>query len=100
MRPGHFDHRINNGTGIGSIDRIAEQLVLSSYCKRTDRVFTQIVCKAAGAGEQFGGLLGYDSYEGDYFGIDCMDAWSEDEAKKKLKQLTKDDGSFASCKGN
>lgn len=46
---------------------------------------------AAGAGEQFGGLLGYDSYEGDYFGIDCMDAWSEDEAKKKLKQLTKDE---------
>ena len=35
----------------------------------------------AGAGDQFGGLLGYDSYEGDYFGINCMDAWAEDEAK-------------------
>lgn len=45
----------------------------------------------AGAGDQFGGLLGYDSYEGDYFGINCMDAWAEDEAKKKLKQLTKDE---------
>lgn len=45
---------------------------------------------AAGAGDQFGGLLGYDSFEGDYFGINCMDAWAEDEAKKKLKQLTKD----------
>ena len=43
------------------------------------------------AGDQFGGLLGYDSYEGDYFGINCMDAWAEDEAKKKLKQLTKDE---------
>ena len=46
---------------------------------------------AAGAGNQFGGLLGYDSFEGDYFGINCMDAWAEDEAKKKLKQLTKDE---------
>ena len=46
---------------------------------------------AAGAGDQFGGLLGYDSFEGDYFGINCMDAWAEDEAKKKLKQMTKDE---------
>ena len=47
MRPGHLDHRINNGAGIGSIDRIAEQPVFSSYRKRADRIFTQIVCKAA-----------------------------------------------------
>lgn len=46
---------------------------------------------AAGAGDSFGGLLGYDSYEQDYFGISCSDAWVEDEAKKKLKQMTKDD---------
>lgn len=45
---------------------------------------------AAGAGELYGGLLGYDSYEQDYFGINCTDAWAEDEAKKKLKQMTKD----------
>ena len=42
---------------------------------------------AAGAGE----YLGWDSYEHDYFGIDGTDAWAEDEAKKKLKQMTKDD---------
>ena len=54
MRPGHLDHRINNGAGIGSIDRIAEQPVLSSHCKRTDRVFTQIVCKAAASVFQIG----------------------------------------------
>lgn len=46
---------------------------------------------AAGAGESCGGLLGYDAYEGDYFGIDCTDSWAEDEAKKKLKSMTKDD---------
>ena len=45
----------------------------------------------AGAGDSFGGLLGYDSFEGDYFGIDGMDLYAEDEAKKKLKQMTKDE---------
>lgn len=46
---------------------------------------------AAGAGESFGGLLGWDSFEGDYFGIDGTDAWAEDEAKKKMKAITKDE---------
>lgn len=44
-----------------------------------------------GAGDYFGGLLGWDNYEGDYFGIDCINSFAEDEAKKKLKQMTKDD---------
>lgn len=46
---------------------------------------------AAGAGESYGGILGYDSYEGDYFGLNCTDAWAEDEAKKTLKRMTKDE---------
>lgn len=47
---------------------------------------------AVGAGETYGGLLGYDEYEHDYFGIGCgCDSWAEDEAKKKLKQMTKDE---------
>lgn len=46
---------------------------------------------AAGAGESFGGILGYDSYEQDYYGIDCMDSFAEDESKKALKRMTKDD---------
>jgi hypothetical protein len=46
---------------------------------------------AVGAGESFGGLLGWDEYEQDYFGIGCSDAFMEDEAKRKLKQMTKDD---------
>lgn len=46
---------------------------------------------SAGAGESYGGLLGFDEYEGDYFGIGCSDSWAEDETKKKLKQMTKDE---------
>lgn len=46
---------------------------------------------AAGAGESYGGLLGWDSFEGDYFDISCSDIYAEDEAKKKLKTMTKDD---------
>ena len=46
---------------------------------------------AVGAGGYYDGLLGWDTYEGDYFGIGGMDSFAEDEAKKKLKQLTKDD---------
>lgn len=45
---------------------------------------------AAGAGEDYGGLLGYDSYEQDYFGLSCTEAFAEDESKRALKQLTKD----------
>ena len=46
---------------------------------------------AAGAGDTYGGLLGYDTYEGDYFGLSFEESFAEDEAKKKLKQMTKDD---------
>lgn len=51
-----------------------------------DRFFVAI-----GAGDDYGGLLGYDSYEQDYFGLQCTDAFVEDESKKSLKRLTKDD---------
>lgn len=44
-----------------------------------------------GAGSGWGGLLGWDSFEQDYFGIDCGECFAEDEAKKKLKKMTKDD---------
>ncbi len=46
---------------------------------------------AIGAGEDFGRLLGYDAYEGDYFGLSCTEAFAEDESKKVLKRLTKDE---------
>lgn len=46
---------------------------------------------AIGAGDFGGGLLGWDSYENDYMGISCTSSFAEDEAKKKLKQMTKDE---------
>lgn len=46
---------------------------------------------AAGAGSEYGGLLGYDEYEQDYYGLDCTDSFAEDEAKKKLMKMTKDE---------
>lgn len=45
---------------------------------------------ASGSGIFEGGLLGWDQYEGDYLGISCTDSFAEDEARKKLKQMTKD----------
>lgn len=51
-----------------------------------DRFFVAI-----GADEDYGGLLGYDSYEQDYFGLSCSEAFAEDESKKILKRLTKDE---------
>ena len=50
-----------------------------------------ILFVAAGAGEHEGGIYGWDEYEGDYLGISCTDNFAEDEAKKKLKRMTKDD---------
>ena len=44
---------------------------------------------AAGAGN----LLGWDSYEGDYFGIGCDDFLAEEESMLKLKKMTKEERS-------
>ena len=46
---------------------------------------------AVGASESFGGLLGYDSYEQDYYGLSCEGVWAEDESRKALKRMTKDE---------
>ena len=46
---------------------------------------------STGAGETYGGLLGFDAWEQDYFGLGCTESFAEDEAKKKLKQMTKDE---------
>lgn len=45
---------------------------------------------AAGAGEFGSGYLGWDSYEQDYYGLDCTDDFIKGEGAQKLKQLTKD----------
>lgn len=46
----------------------------------------------SGIGEQRGEcLMGYDEFEGDYFGIEnWMRGWAEKESVKRLKRLTKD----------
>lgn len=45
---------------------------------------------AEGGGDEYGGLLGLDEYEGDYYGISAFESYAEDEAKEKLKRMTKD----------
>ena len=51
---------------------------------------------AAGASD-YEEILGWDYYEHDYFGIDCSDIFAEDEAKKQLKRMTKDN-LIAACR--
>ncbi len=78
------------------------KIAFADLCAECDQMMTDleeewvpecfdIFFVAVGAGASFGGLLGYDSYEQDYFGISCSDAWAEDEAKTKLKKMTKDE---------
>lgn len=44
---------------------------------------------AAGA-DYFGGYLGFDSYEGDYYGLNPYEyKWAEDEAEKRICRMTK-----------
>lgn len=44
---------------------------------------------AIGASEYGGGLLGWDSYEQDYFGIEISDSVAEQESRKRLERLKK-----------
>ena len=51
--------------------------------------YFDIFFPAAGA-SYAGGFLGFDTYEGDYYGITPYEyAWAEDEAAKKILTLTK-----------
>ena len=44
---------------------------------------------AIGAGAAGGGLLGWDSYEQDYFGIGISEDYAEKESRKRMERLTK-----------
>ncbi len=46
---------------------------------------------AVGAGNYGGGYLGWDTFEHDYYGIDCPEEWCVSEAAKKIKRLSKDE---------
>lgn len=78
------------------------KMAFGDLCAECDKMFEDlheewvpeyfdIFFVAIGAGNLDGGLLGWDSYENDYMGISCTSSFAEDEAKKKLKFLTKDD---------
>ena len=49
-----------------------------------------ILFVAAGAEDFANGYVGWDTYEQDYFGIDCTKEFVKSEGAKKLKALTKD----------
>lgn len=78
------------------------KVAFADLCAECDRMYEDlqeewipecfdIFFVAAGTGDAGGGLLGYDTFEQDYFGISGFDSFAEDEAKKKLKTMTKDD---------
>lgn len=78
------------------------KMAFADLCAECERMFEDlheewvpdcfdIFFVAAGAGESNGGLLGFDEWEHDYFGIGGMDSYAEDEAKEKLKRMTKDE---------
>lgn len=78
------------------------KMAFADLCAECERMFDDlheewvpecfdIFFVSAGAGETYGGLLGYDEWENDYFGIGYSDSFAEDEAMTKLKRMTKDD---------
>lgn len=78
------------------------KIAFADLCAECERMFNDIQEEwvpdcfdiffvSAGAGETYGKLLGFDEWEQDYFGLDCSEAFAEDEAKRKLKQMTKDE---------
>lgn len=81
-----YEFRMMFGDLCAECDQMLEDLEQEWVPDCFDRFFV-----AAGAGEEYGGLLGFDTYEHDYYGLSCTDAWAEDECKKSLKQMTKDE---------
>lgn len=79
------------------------KMMFADLCAECDRMFNDlreewvpecfdVFFVAAGSGELGGGYLGWDSYEQDYLGISSYeDLFAENEAKKKLRRMTKDD---------
>lgn len=77
------------------------KMAFADLCAECERMFDDlreewvpecfdIFFVSVGAG-RYDELLGWDAYEGDYFGIGGMESFTEDEAKKKLKTMTKND---------
>lgn len=81
-----YEFKMMFGDLCAECDRMIEDLNEEWVPDCFDRFFVAI-----GAGDDFGGLLGFDSYEQDYFGLSCSEVFAEDESKKALERLTKSD---------
>lgn len=81
-----YEFKMMFGDLCAECDRMIEDLDEEWVPECFDRFFVAI-----GVGEYYGGLLGYDSYEQDYFGLSCTEAFAEDESKKVLERMTKND---------
>lgn len=82
-----YEFKMAFGDLCAECDRMSEELNEEWIPECFDIFFV-----ASGAGNFEGGLLGWDQYEGDYFGIqNYEESFSEDEARKKLKKMTKDE---------
>lgn len=79
------EFRMMFGDLCAECERMSEDLEEEWVPECFDRFFV-----ALGAGRDFGGILGFDSYEHDYFGLLCSDDVAESESRKALKQMTKD----------
>lgn len=66
-----------------SCDQMIEDLQLEYVPECFDLFFVAI-------GADDGGLLGWDSFEQDYFGIGATDHWIQGKCGQKLKTMTKD----------
>ena len=78
------------------------RMMFADLCAECEQMFSDIkeewipecfdiLFVVAKAHDNYGGLLGYDSYEQDYFGLSSSEAFAEDEAKKQLMRMTKED---------
>ena len=81
-----YEFRMLFGDLCAECERMIEDLQWEYIPEYFDSFFVAI-----GAGENGGGLLGWDSFEQDYFGLQCADSYAEEESAKKLKKLTKDE---------
>lgn len=68
-----------------------ERMIEDIYSTWIPEIFDTLFV-ATGGGDEFD-LLGFDSFEGDYFGLDesAEEEWAEEEAIKKLMAMTKKD---------
>lgn len=102
----HWYYDTDEDTLINALDGDEDQahefkMMFADLCAECEKMFMDLreewvpdcfdcFFVAIGAGRDYGGILGFDSYEQDYFGISCSDVFAEDESKKVLRRLTKD----------